>query len=108
MDSTGFSALYTAIAIQSGKSVLKISPDPESGPKIFLQDRNKLHCVSTPSGPKLVLAMICYARSCAPIDYRVIDPNTLKVINKVDNMEECDAACAEKALGAKLPSSLRD
>lgn len=106
-DSTGFSGLYSAITIQSGKSSLKISPDPDSGSTIFLQDRNKLYCVSTPKGRKLILALICYGRSCAPVDYRVIDPGTATVINKLDNMDECDAACAQKALGAPLPQSLR-
>ena len=104
--STGFSGSYTAISIQSGKSVLKISPGPENVSGIFLQDRNKLHCVNTPSGPKLILAMFCYARACAPVDYRVIDPKTAKVINKLDNMEECDALCAQKALGVQLPANL--
>jgi hypothetical protein len=103
---SGFSGLTTTIAIQSGSSSLKISPDPDSGSNIFLQDRNKLHCVTTPSGPKLILAMYCYGRSCAPVDYRVIDPKTTKVISKQDNMEECDAVCARKALGAPVPSEL--
>lgn len=104
--SAGFSGSYTNISIQSGKSVLKISPDPENVSGIFLQDRNKLHCVRTPSGPKLILAMFCYARACAPVDYRVIDPKTAKVINKLDNMDECDALCAQKALGVRLPANL--
>lgn len=108
IEPTGFSALYTAMTIRSGKSVLRISPDPESASKIFLQDRNKVHCVSTPSGPKLVLAMICYGRSCAPIDYRVIDPKTVKVINALTSMDECDDVCAENALGVALPASLRE
>ena len=79
MASSGFSGLTATISIQSGNSTLKISPDPDSGSNIFLQDRNKLHCVITPSGPKLILAMYCYGRSCAPVDYRVIDPKTAKV-----------------------------
>lgn len=108
MDATGFSARYTAISVQSGKASLKISPDPESGSVVFLQDRNKLHCVSTPTGPKLLLSMICYARSCATLDYRVIDPATAKVISKQDNMEECDAVCARKALGVPVPAGLDD
>ncbi len=106
IDSRGFSGSYAAITIQSGKASLTISPDPDSGSTIFLQDRNKLHCVSTPGGPKLVLAMYCDGRSCAPVDYRVIDPSTAKVINKLDNMDECDAPCAQKALGASLPPGL--
>lgn len=108
VDATGFSGLHTVITIGSGKSRLTIGPVPEAGSTIFLQDRNKLHCMGTPNGPKLVLAMICYGRSCAPVDYRVIDPKTAKVINRLDNMDECDTACAEKALGVALPSSLRE
>lgn len=110
MDPSGFSGSYGAISIGSGKSALTISPqtDSGSGSGIFLQDRNKLHCLSSPTGPKLVLVMICHARSCAPIDYRVIDPKTTKVISKQDNMDECDAICATKALGAPLPAGLTD
>lgn len=108
IDSRGFSGSYAAIAIQSGESSLTISPDPHSGSIIFLQDRNKLHCVATPAGPKLVLAMYCDARACAPVDYRVIDPKTAKVIHKLDNMDECDASCAEKALGSPLPLALSE
>lgn len=107
-DSRGFSGSYAAISITSGKSSLIISPDPDSGSTIFLQDRNKLHCVSAPAGPRLVLVMYCDGRSCAPVDYRVIDSKTVKMINKLDNMDECDAACAQKALGVKLPVELRD
>lgn len=106
MDLSGFSGSYSAISINSGKSTLTISPQTDSGSGIFLQDRNKLHCVSTPAGPKLVLFMICYARSCAPIDYRVIDPRTAKVVSKQDSMEECDKACAEKILGTAIPDGI--
>ncbi len=105
--SPGFSGSYTTISIQSGKSVLKISPDAENVSGIFLQDRNKVHCVRTPSGPKLILAMYCHANACAPVDYRIIDAKTAKVINKLDNMDECDARCAQIALGVQLPASLR-
>ena len=80
INETGFHGSNAAIEIQSGKSSLKISPDTDSGSGIFLQDRNKLHCVSTPGGAKLLLAMYCYGTSCAPVDYRVIHPSTAKVI----------------------------
>jgi hypothetical protein len=106
MASSGFSGLTATISIQSGNSTLMISPDPDSGSNIFLQDRNKLQCVITPSGPKLILAMYCYGRSCAPVDYRVIDAKTAMVISKQDKMDECDAVCARKALGAPVPSEL--
>lgn len=107
IDSRGFSGSYAAITIQSGNSSLTISPDPNTGSTIFLQDRNKLHCVSTPVGPKLVLAMYCDGRSCAPVDYRVIDTETAKVMNKLDNMDECDEACGKKALGVPLPEGFK-
>ena len=103
----GFHGSYSAIHVQSGKASLKISPDPDSSSGIYLQDRNKLHCITTPTGAKLLLAMLCYARSCAPVDYRVIDTSTAKVINKLNDMDECDAACAQKALGTKLPVELQ-
>lgn len=108
MDSSGISGSHGEISIQSGKSTLTISPQTDSGTGIFLQDRNKLHCVSSPTGLKLVLVMTCYARSCAPVDYRVIDPKTAKVISQQDHMDECDEVCAKKALGAELPPDLAD
>ena len=95
-----------AISLVSGKTSLTIGPGPEGNAKIFLQDRNKLHCLSTPKGPRLILAMYCFARACALLDYRVIDPATAKVVSKQDGMEECDQACARKALGTAMPSSL--
>ena len=104
----GFHGSYSAIHVQSGKASLKISPDPDSGSGIYLQDRNRLHCITTSTGDKLLLAMYCYGRSCAPVDYRVIDASTAKVINKLNDMDECDAACAEKTLGVSLPATLRD
>lgn len=108
VNSMGFDGSYAAITIQSGKSSLIISRDPNSDSGIFLQDRSKLHCVSTPTGPKLILATYCFARYCTPVDYRVIDPNTAKVIHKLNDMNECDAACAQKALGVPLPEELAD
>ena len=42
------------------------------------------------------------------MDYRVIDTSTAKVINKLNDMDECDAVCAQKALGVSLPATLRD
>ena len=97
-----------AISLVSGKAYLKIGPGPEGSAKVFLQDRNKLHCLSTPKGPRLILAMVCFARSCAPLDYRVIDPATAKVVSKHDGMDECDMVCASKALGVAVPSALRE
>lgn len=103
----GFHGSYSAIQIQSGKSSLSIGPDAPSGSPFYLADRNRLHCLSTPTGPKLVVVMYCYGRSCAPVDYRVIDASTAKVINKLNDIDECDAACAQKALGVPLPASLK-
>lgn len=73
---------------------------------IPLQNQNKVHCVSTPSGPRLVLAAYCFSNYCLPISYAVIDPTTLRVLSRGTD-GECDAACAEKALGASLSADLR-
>ena len=53
-----------------------------------------------------MLASICFARYCPPVDYRVIDPSTAKVVGMPKGLEECDRACAEKALGQRLPVDL--
>ena len=92
------------IAIRSGRASLNIGGDDQA--TIYLQDHNKLHCVDTAKGRRLVLASICFARYCPPVDYRVIDPSTATVVGMRKGMEECDRACAEKALGQKLPGDL--
>ena len=96
------------ISITSATSSLTIGPSPDGNAGIFLQDRNALHCISTPKGPKLVLAMYCDGRACAPVDYRVIDPNATRVISKQDPSDECDVACAQRALGTTLPRTLQE
>lgn len=95
-----------SITIRAGNAVLLIGGSGSAG--IFLQDENRLHCVSTPRGQRLVLVSDCFGRGCAPIDYRVINPATAKVISQQNAAEECDRACAEKALGTALPAELAD
>ena len=93
-----------SIAIRNGIASLTIGGT--DGSVIFLQDQSKLHCIPTPKGPRLVLASYCFARHCAPVDYRVMDPATVKVISRQNADDECDAQCAEKALGVQLPEEL--
>jgi hypothetical protein len=92
------------VVVRAGSARLVIGADGQSG--IFLQDENKLHCVDTAKGHSLVLASYCFGRSCAPVDYRVIDPKTAKVLGKPNAMDECGSACAQSALGRKLPAEL--
>ena len=92
------------ITIRNGKALLSIGGEVSSD--IVLQDQNKLHCLPTPKGPRLVLSRYCFARFCAPVDYLVIDPSTSSVISRQDADGECDARCAEKALGLKLPENV--
>lgn len=92
------------ITVRNGKASLTIGGEASSD--IFLQEQNKLHCLPTPTGPRLVLAGYCFARFCAPVDYRVIDPTHVRVISRQNADNECDAQCAEKALGAKLPEAV--
>ena len=94
----------SSITIRNGKASLAIGGEISS--ELFLQDQNKLHCLPTPKGPRLVLASYCFARHCAPVDYRVMDPATVKVISRQNADDECDARCAEKALGVQLPEEL--
>lgn len=92
------------ITVLSGSASLNIGSEDQA--TIYLQDHNKLHCIDTAKGRRLVLATVCFARYCTPVDYRVIDPSTAKVVGMPKGMEECNKACAEKALGAKLPQAL--
>jgi hypothetical protein len=92
------------ITIKGEKSTLTIGG--ESATDIYLQDQNKLHCLASPNGPRLVLASYCFGRDCAEVDYRVIDPAAARVISSQNSVEECDKACAERALGTTLPKDL--
>ena len=92
-----------AITITSGNRSLRIGPGAEGEAGIYLQDRNKLECLDTPTGPKLLLTMYCGGRACAPVDYRVFDTQTAAVTSQPDAADECDAACAKKALGTAVP-----
>jgi hypothetical protein len=103
-ETRGLISSQGTITIRNGKASLTIGGEISSD--IFLQDQNKLHCLPTPKGPRLVLAGYCFARFCAPVDYRVINPTTAKVISRQNPDGECDARCAEMALGLKLPESV--
>lgn len=93
-----------SIQIASGVKSLVIGDGGDAS--IVLQNQNKLHCVATPTGSRLILAAHCFSNYCLPVSYTVIDPASLHVLSKgVDG--ECDAACAEKALGTSLPVDLR-
>jgi hypothetical protein len=74
----------------------------------FMQDRTMLACVDTSKGQRLVLTTFCDGRSCPPSDYRVIDPMTLAVLSKSSDVDGCSLACAEKALGTRVPAPLAD
>jgi|GEM_PF-1115889 len=78
-----------------------------SEPHAFMEDRNVLACVESKSGPKLLFLAFCDGRQCPPSNYYVIDPATAKIGTTTD-YGECPLACAEKALGVRLPENLRD
>ena len=103
-ETRGLISSQGTITIRNGKASLTIGG--EDGSVFFLQDQNKLHCLPTPKGPRLVLASYCFARFCAPVDYRVIDPTNVRVVSRQNPDNECDARCAEKALGLKLPENV--
>lgn len=95
---------HGVITIKGEKATLTIGGESTSG--VYLQDQNKLHCLASPKGPRLVLASYCFGRDCAEVDYRIIDPATARVISQQTSADECDEACAEKALGIQLPEEL--
>lgn len=91
------------IDITSGANKVSLSGEQAQ----FFQDANQVACLDTPKGPMLVVKATCYGTSCIPDDFRVIDPKTAKVVSKGTAENGCDTACAEKALGMRLPESLR-
>lgn len=76
-------------------------------PYLFLEDRNVVACVASKAGPRILLLAYCDARQCPPSNYYVINPTTAR-IDTTTEYGECPLACAEKALGARLPDHLRD
>ena len=88
---------------QGGRSLVVAGEAPQTG--FYLQDMNRLHCLVTPKGPRVLVGAYCLARMCVPADYIVIDPATLKVLSKPVG-DACEEDCAEKALGMPLPASL--
>lgn len=78
-----------------------------SEPYMFMENRNVVACVASKAGPRIVLLAFCDARQCPPSNYYVIDPTTA-AIKTTTEYGECPLACAEKALGARLPDHLRD
>ncbi|WP_334180130.1 hypothetical protein [Pseudoxanthomonas sp.] len=78
-----------------------------SEPHAFMEDRNVVACVESKSGPKLLFLAFCDGRQCPPSNYYVIDPTTVR-IETTTEYGDCPLACAEKALGVRLPDYLRD
>lgn len=96
-----------ALSIVSDRELL-VGPGPEGNTGVFLQDRNKIQCLHTPAGPRIILAMYCDGRACAPVDYRIIDANTAEIVSAPDQADECDARCARMALGVSVPKELAE
>jgi hypothetical protein len=87
----------------NGRSIQVAGENPSTD--YYLQDQNRLHCLATPKGPRVLVGGYCLARLCVPADYIVVDPNTLKVLSKpVEGA--CEEDCAKKALGIPLPRDL--
>lgn len=78
-----------------------------SEPHMFMEDRNVVACVASEAGPRILLIAYCDARQCPPSNYYVINPTTAR-IETTTEYGECPLACAEKALGTRLPVNLSD
>lgn len=92
------------VDIVSGVNKLSLSGEDAA---MFFQDFNRVACLTTPKGPMLVAKASCSGSSCIPDDFRVVDTKTAKIVSKGTEEDGCDTACAEKALGMRLPESLR-
>lgn len=84
---------------QAGKEVALRDP---------LSDHNAIACVPTGTGDKLLIASACGGSACPDsFSYYVIDPKRVLLLAPKKATENCDERCAEKALGAKVPASMR-
>lgn len=73
----------------------------------FLDSANELACLATPKGPMLILAAWCTASQCPEVNYQIIDTATMRQLTFYDWDKPCTRACAEKALGMKVPAALQ-
>lgn len=92
-----------SLNVRSGQRTLRVG----QAEPFFLQDRTMIACVPTPQGKRLVVATFCDGRGCEPVEYLLIEPASAQVLAPTEG-KPCTRACAEKLLGARLPSPLRD
>lgn len=69
---------------------------------IFVDGKNKLACIETPTNTYLLVAAFCPSANCDPVNYTVIVPDISKVISG----EACDKDCAQKLIGQKVPENM--
>lgn len=77
-----------------------------SGTDFELDEHNEIACLTTPKGPRLVVAAWCGGTSCPPVQYQIVDAIGGKMLTKADWDRPCDKACAERALGEAPPKGL--
>lgn len=100
----GFAADEAATLAIKGAKVTIASGASDT---FFLDGANELACIATAKGPRLVFAAWCMSTQCPAVNYQVIDTVSMRQLTKFDWDRPCDKACAEKALGAKLPKALQ-
>jgi len=74
----------------------------------MLSDHNAVACVTTSTGDKLLIGSACGGSACPDsFSFVVVDPKRVQTLAPRKPTESCDERCAEKALGAKIPASMR-
>ena len=68
----------------------------------ILSDYNITHCIQTKNGARLLVGSICAGSSCGDeFSYYVIDPKNGSILPGKGSKKNCDAKCANQALGMK-------
>lgn len=69
-----------------------------------LSDFNVVQCVTGKDGPRLLIASQCGGSACGEsYSFSIIDPKTGAIFPAKGSKQECDAQCASKMLGSKIP-----
>jgi hypothetical protein len=76
----------------------------------IFSDFNGIACVTSPSGPRLVIWSECGGSSCGHgFSFHIIDPENGRILAPREKDEAgCDKECATEVLGQKLPQQVLD
>jgi len=89
-----------SIFIRNGAKDIQLS----SG---VMSEYNGIACVSSKSGPRILVWSNCAGSACTEFSFYVIDPNSLVFVAPQDPKKGvCDERCASQATNSQLPKKI--